>query len=84
MQEEQRRQTAMSPKNYEFRLVTYERTGEQGSYILEVTPRIKNKFLFSRPDLGRRTGLRGGAHGSEPAKNPSCDEAKCITSHMKR
>src|SRR5229473_2945125 len=43
---EQRRQTAMGPKNYEFRLVTYERTGDQGFYILEVTPRIKNKFLF--------------------------------------
>src|SRR5258708_22591212 len=49
MQEEQRRQAAMSPKNYEFHLVTYERTGEQGSYILEVTPRITNKFLFLFP-----------------------------------
>src|SRR5579859_2773884 len=39
MQEEQRRQTAMSPKNYEFRLVTYERMGDQDSYILDVTPR---------------------------------------------
>jgi hypothetical protein len=46
MRGEQRRQTAMSPKNYEFRLVTYERTGDRDPYILEVTPRIKNKFLF--------------------------------------
>src|SRR5260370_9485383 len=43
MQGEQRRQTAMGPKNYEFRLVPYERTGDQGFYSREVNPRHKNK-----------------------------------------
>src|SRR5260370_38322605 len=71
MQGEQRRQTAMGPKNYEFRLVTYERTDDQGFYILEVTPRIKNKFLFRG-----RFWVDGQAFAvermeGEPAKNPS-------------
>jgi hypothetical protein len=71
MQEEQRRQTAMSPKNYEFRLVTYERTGDQGFYILEVTPRIKNKFLFRGQIWVDGQDYAVARMEGEPAKNPS-------------
>jgi hypothetical protein len=71
MQEEQRRQTAMGPKNYEFRLVTYERTSDQGLYVLEVTPRIKNKFLLrGRIWVDGRDFAVARMEG-EPAKNPS-------------
>jgi hypothetical protein len=71
MQEEQRRQTAMGPKNYEFRLVTYERTGAQGFYILEVTPRIKNKFLFRGQIWVDGQDFAVARMEGEPAKNPS-------------
>jgi len=71
MQEEQRRQTAMGPKNYEFHLVTYERTGDQGFYILEVTPRIKNKFLFRGRIWVDGQDFALARMEGEPAKNPS-------------
>jgi hypothetical protein len=71
MQEEHRRQTAMGPKNYEFRLVTYERTGDQGFYILEVTPRIKNKFLFRGRIWVDGQDFAVARMEGEPAKNPS-------------
>lgn len=71
MQEEQRRQTAMAPENYEFRLAAYERILDQDFYILEVKPRIKNKFLF----LGRiwvdGQDFAVARMEGEPAKNPS-------------
>jgi hypothetical protein len=71
MQEEQRRQTAMGPKNYEFRLVTYERTGDQGFYVMEVTPRIKNKFLFRGRIWVDGQDFAVARMEGEPAKNPS-------------
>ena len=71
MQEEQRRQTAMGPRNYEFRLVTYERTGDQGFYVLEVTPRIKNKFLFRGRIWVDGQDFAVARMEGEPAKNPS-------------
>jgi hypothetical protein len=46
MQAENRRQTDMNPQNYEFRLVSYERTGPHDSYVIEVVPKTRNKFLF--------------------------------------
>jgi hypothetical protein len=71
MEAEQRRQTAMGPKNYEFRLVTYERTGDQGFYILEVTPRIKNKFLFRGRIWVDGQDFAVARMEGEPAKSPS-------------
>jgi hypothetical protein len=41
-----RRQTFIGPENHEFLLVAYERIQEHDFHVLEVTPRIKNKFLF--------------------------------------
>jgi len=70
-QEEQRRQTAMGPKNYVFRLVTYERTGDQGFYILEVTPRFKNKFLFRGRIWVEGQDFAVARMEGEPSKNPS-------------
>src|SRR5260370_29286628 len=71
MQAEQRRQTAMGPKNYEFRLLTYEWTDDQGFYILEVTPRIKNKFLFRGRIWVDGQDFAVARMEGEPAKNPS-------------
>jgi hypothetical protein len=71
MQEEQRRQTAMGPENYEFRLVAYERTFDQGFYILEITPRIKNKFLFRGRIWVEGQDFAIARMEGEPARNPS-------------
>lgn len=67
MQEEQRRQTAMSPENYEFRLATY----DHGFYILEVTPRTNNKFLFRGRIWVEGQDFAVARMEGEPAKNPS-------------
>lgn len=71
MQEEQRRQTAMGPENYEFLLVAYERTLEQDFYVLEVTPRIKNKFLFRGRIWVQGQDFAVARMEGEPTKNPS-------------
>jgi hypothetical protein len=71
MQDEQRRQTAMNPKNYEFRLVTDEPTVNRGVYILEVTPRIQNKFLFRGRIWVDGQDFAVARMEGEPAKNPS-------------
>jgi hypothetical protein len=71
MQEDQRRQTAMGPKNYEFRLVAHEPTVDQGFYVLEVTPRIKNKFLFRGRIWVDERDFAVARMDGEPAKNPS-------------
>ena len=71
MQEENRRRTDMNPENYDFSLVDYDRTGPHNSYVMEVVPKTKNKFLFrgriwvDAQDFGiiRMEGA--------PAKNPS-------------
>ena len=71
MQEEQRRQTAMDPENYEFRLVAYERALDQGFYVLEVAPRIKNKFLFRGRIWVEGQDFAVARMEGEPARNPS-------------
>jgi hypothetical protein len=71
MQAENRRRTDMNPENYDFTLVGIERTGPHNSYVMEVVPKIKNKFLFrgriwvDAQDFGI-TRMEGA-----PAKNPS-------------
>lgn len=71
MQAEQRRQTAMGPENYEFRLVAYERILDQDFYVLEVKPRIKNKFLFRGRIWVEGQDFAVARMEGEPAKNPS-------------
>ncbi len=46
-QDENERRSAVTPENYTFRLVKYERTGNDEVYVLEAKPRHKNKFAFS-------------------------------------
>jgi len=67
MQEEQRRQTAMGPENYQFRLATY----DHGFYVLEVTPRTKNKFLFRGRIWVEGQDFAVARMEGEPARNPS-------------
>lgn len=71
MQENHRRVTAMDPENYEFSLVAFERIGNQDFYVLEVKPRIKNKFLFRGRIWVEGRDFAVARMEVEPAKNPS-------------
>ena len=71
MQEEQRRQAAMGPENYEFRLIAFERTPAHDFYVFEVTPRTKNKFLFRGRIWVEGQDFAVARMEGEPARNPS-------------
>jgi hypothetical protein len=70
-QAEQREQTAMDPDNYEFSLVGYEWLSDRGSYILEVTPRTQNKFMFRGRIWVDGQDFAVTRMEGRPAKNPS-------------
>ena len=69
--DEQRHETAMSPENYEFRLVGDEKTPDGEFYVLEVTPRTKNKFLFRGRIWVEGQDFAVARMEGEPARNPS-------------
>jgi outer membrane lipoprotein-sorting protein len=69
--EEQRARTALSEQNYEFELLGYETIAQRPAYILQVTPKIDNKFLYRGKiwvDAGDFAVVKIEA---EPAKRPS-------------
>jgi hypothetical protein len=71
MREENQQRSAITPENYSFELLDYQKTRSGELYVLEAKPRSKNKFLFrgrmwvNTPDFAviRVEG--------EPAQNPS-------------
>jgi hypothetical protein len=69
--EEERPHTAMDPENYEFRLVGDDRILDQEYYVLEVTPRTKNKFLFRGKIWVEAQDFAMARMEGQPAKNPS-------------
>lgn len=46
MSAENQQRTAMTPENYTFQLVDYQKTDAGEFYVLDAEPRSKNKFLF--------------------------------------
>jgi outer membrane lipoprotein-sorting protein len=71
MQEENRQRTAIHPDNYEFRLAGYERTPRHEFYVLEATPKVKNKFLFHGQIWVDGRDFAIARIEGQPAKNPS-------------
>jgi hypothetical protein len=45
-QQNENRHVAITPENYNFQLAGYEDNGAGGVYILDVTPKVKSKYLF--------------------------------------
>ena len=71
MQEENRRATELSPRNYEFNFLQMDRTPQGNAYVLEVKPRVNYKFLY-RGKIWVDTQDFAVEHlEGEPAKNPS-------------
>ena len=71
MREKNQERSAITPENYSFELVDYQKTDSGEVYVLEAKPRTKNKFLFrgrmwvNTPDFAV-TRVDG-----QPAQNPS-------------
>lgn len=65
------RRTAIHPDNYEFQLVSYERTPQRSFYVLEATPKTKSKYLFRGRIWVDAQDFAVVRIEGEPAKNPS-------------
>lgn len=71
MKEENRRQTALNSENYEFSLAGVEGAPQPATYILNATPRVKNRFLFKGKIWVDAKDFAVTRVECEPAKNPS-------------
>ncbi len=63
--------TALSEQNYEFALVGHEENPEGGRYILSVTPKSKNKFLYRGKVWIDAADFAVVKIEAQPAQNPS-------------
>jgi outer membrane lipoprotein-sorting protein len=71
MRDENQRRSAVTPENYTFRLLEYQKTEADEFYVLDAQPREKNKFLFQgRIWVDGRDFAITRVEG-EPAVNPS-------------
>jgi hypothetical protein len=71
MKEDNRRQTALNPENYEFSLAGVEGAPHPTAYLLNAKPRVKNKFLFVGKIWVDARDFAVTRIECEPAKNPS-------------
>lgn len=80
--EENRRHSALSRENYDFKLAGYEPGEKSGRYILAVTPRSKDKFLYQGRVWVDATDFAVTHIEGEPAKNPSFWIKKTLIQHQ--
>jgi hypothetical protein len=66
-----REQTSMSPANYTFRFVTIEQGPSETFYVLQVEPKIKNKFVYRGTIWVQAEDFAVARIEGKPAKNPS-------------
>jgi outer membrane lipoprotein-sorting protein len=71
LNEENRRNTALTSDNYEFTWAGYESTPEGNQYVLNLVPRTKNKFLYRGKIWVDAKDFAVVRIEGEPAKNPS-------------
>jgi hypothetical protein len=69
--EENQKRTALNPENYLFTMAGYETTPDGPVYILQVEPRVKNKFLYRGRIWVDANDFAVTRIEAEPAKNPS-------------
>jgi hypothetical protein len=69
--EENQKRTALNPENYQFTMAGYEITTDGPVYILQVEPRVKNKFLYRGRVWIDANDFAVTRIEAEPAKNPS-------------
>src|SRR5260370_31318303 len=71
MGEENRKQVAIHPDNYDFRLLSYSRSPEEGFYVLEARPKVNNTFSFLGQIWVDEREFAIVRIEGEPAKSPS-------------
>jgi len=71
LQEDNERRSAITPENYTFRLLGYEKGEKSADYVLEAEPRGKSKFLFRGRVWVDATDFAITRVEGEPAVNPS-------------
>jgi len=70
-EEENRRHTALTAENYDFTLAAYEAAPGAGRYVLSLTPKTKNKFLYRGKIWVDAKDFAVVKIEGEPGKNPS-------------
>ncbi len=71
MREDNQQRSAMTPENYTFQLSDYKQTDTDEFYVLEATPRTKNKFLVRGHIWVNARDFAITRVEGEPAQNPS-------------
>lgn len=71
MQDDNQQRSAVTPANYTFRLVKYEKTSNGDQYVIDAEPRTKNKFLFRGRLWVDGNDFAVTRVEGEPAVNPS-------------
>jgi len=71
LQDANRQQTALRSENYTFTFLTIEQALEGRFYVLQVEPKIKNKFLYRGKIWIDEEDFAVARIEGEPAKNPS-------------
>jgi hypothetical protein len=71
MREENQQRSAITPENYTFQLVEYQKTDTDEFYVLDAQPRNKNKFLFRGHIWVNAKDFAITRVEGEPAVNPS-------------
>jgi hypothetical protein len=71
LDEQNQSRTAVTPENYEFHLLGTDSIRGRPQYILEVSPRSKNKFLYRGRIWVDAADFAVSRIAAEPAKNPS-------------
>ena len=71
MREENQQRTAMTPENYTFQLLDYQKSDTDEFYVLEVQPLNRNKFLFRGRIWVNAIDFAITQVEGEPAVNPS-------------
>lgn len=71
LEPENRERTALNTRNYEFCLLEYLPDGDYGTYVLGLTPKLKNKFLYRGKIWVDGKDFAVMRIEAEPAKNPS-------------
>lgn len=81
MQKNHQREVALTRENYNFSFKGYETTPQGGRYILAVTPKTKNKFLYRGTIWVDATDFAVVRIEGEPGKNPSMWISKTDFAH---
>jgi hypothetical protein len=69
--EENRQRTALSSKNYDFTLASFENSSEASQYVLNVIPKTDNKYLYRGKIWVDAKDFAVTRIEAEPAKSPS-------------